>query len=291
MDAVPPQSPTFGTPAPTLGLPPEGEMRRIDPRRSLRNSLLRATLLLSSLCLAPLTLPAQQAAAESASASPSIADIRAHVTPEDMGDSLLFHRHYQQAIDQYRKAQSDSPDVWNKMGIAYQMLSDLKDAERCYKESLRLKPVNELALNNLGTVYELLGSYAKAETLYRKALQLDPDYAQFAMNLGTNLMIQAKYNRGAAMYKRALALDPHVFEQSVSPAIESGVPIEQRGAIHYYLARNCAQAGFNDRAVAYLKKALDEGFVTPDQVARDITFAALRALPAFQQLLAEQQNQ
>lgn len=266
-------------------------MRRIDPQRSLGKSLLCGTLFLTSLCLASPILPAQQATPESTSASPSLADIRAHVTPEDMGDSLLFHRHYQQAIDQYRKAQSDSPDVWDKMGIAYQMLSDLKDAERCYRESLRLNPVNELALNNLGTVYELLGSYGKAETLYRKALQLDPNYAQFAMNLGTNLMIQAKYTQGAAMYKRALALDPHVFDHSESPVLEGGVPLEQRGAIHYYLAENCVQAGFNDRAIAYLRKALDEGFVTPGEVARDSTFARLHAIPAFQQLLAEQENQ
>ena len=73
--------------------------------------------------------------------------------------------------------------------------------------------------------------------------------------------------------------------------MENAVSLEQRGAIHYYLAKNCAQAGFNDRAIAYLQKALDEGFITPGQVARDITFARLRAIPAFQQLLAEQENQ
>ncbi|HJT87366.1 MAG TPA: hypothetical protein VJ732_05905 [Bryobacteraceae bacterium] len=73
--------------------------------------------------------------------------------------------------------------------------------------------------------------------------------------------------------------------------MENVVPLEQRGAINYYMARNCADAGMNDRAVAYLRKAIDEGYITAGKIARDDSFASLRNDPAFQQLLAEQGNQ
>lgn len=268
-------------------------MRRIDPHPSLPQRLLPCAALLAALISAPPAIHAQKAALDRTAAStapPSAADLGFQVTPEDMGDSLLFHRRYQEAIAQYRKARSDSPDVWNKMGIAYQMLSDLRDAARCYEQSLRLRPDHALTLNNLGTVYDLLGFYGKAEGLYRKALDLKPKSARITMNLGTNLMFQAKYSQGSEMYKRALALDPGVFDRSVGPNSESGAPLEQRGAINYYMARNCAQAGMNDRAVAYLKKALDEGFTTPEKIAADTTFASLGNNPAFQQLIAEQED-
>lgn len=255
--------------------------------------LLPVLALLAAVIGAPLTVLAQETAMDTVPATPpQPAPVAPAFQPthEDMGDSLLYHRRYQEAIEQYRQASTDSPDVWNKMGIAYQMLSDLNDAARCYQQSLRLRPNHALTLNNLATVYDLLGFYGKAEGYYRKALELNPKSPRIAMNLGTNLMVRAKYSQGSEMYKRALSLDPAVFEPSVGPNTASGVPLQQRGAINYYKARNCAQSGMSDRAVAYLKMALDEGFTTPGKIAKDSSFSALRSNPAFQQLIFEQEN-
>ncbi|HEV2135526.1 MAG TPA: tetratricopeptide repeat protein [Terracidiphilus sp.] len=268
-------------------------MRCTYPQTSLVQQLLPALALLTALICAPLSICAQETAMDTPPAAPPQPAPLAPAfqpTHEDMGDSLLFHRRYQEAIDQYKQAPPGSPDLWNKMGIAYQMLSDLNDAARCYQQSLRLRPDHPLTLNNLGTVFDLLGFYGKAEAFYRRALELNPKSARIAMNLGTNLMIQARYSQGSAMYQRALALDPAAFDQAAGPNATSGVPLQQRGAMNYYKARNCAQAGMNDRAIAYLKMSLDEGFTTPSKIAKDSTFSALRSNPAFQQLLAEQDS-
>jgi tetratricopeptide (TPR) repeat protein len=268
-------------------------MRCTCPQKSRIQRLLPAIALLAALIGGPFSVHAQEKAMDTAPAAPpQPAPVAPAFQPthEDMGDSLLFHRRYQEAIDQYKKGSADSPDLWNKMGIAYQMLSDLNDAARCYQQSLRLRPDHALTLNNLGTVFDLLGFYGKAEGFYRKALELNPKSARIAMNLGTNLMIQAKYAQGSAMYRRALALDPAVFDQSAGPNSTNGVPLQQRGAINYYKARNCLQAGMNDRAIAYLKMALDEGYTTPDKVAKDSAFSTLRSNPAFQQLIAEEDS-
>jgi len=54
-------------------------------------------------------------------------------TPEEVGDSMMAHQRYQAAIEAYKKAPRDSPNVWNKMGISYQLMLDAEDASRCYQ--------------------------------------------------------------------------------------------------------------------------------------------------------------
>jgi hypothetical protein len=44
----------------------------------------------------------------------------------------------------------------------------------------------------------------------------------------------------------------------------------------------------NDRAIQYLRMALNEGFTNPKKIIADTEFASLRDLPAFQQMLAAQ---
>ena len=45
-----------------------------------------------------------------------------------------------------------------------------------------------------------------------------------------------------------------------------------------------------DRAIEYLRSALNEGFTNPKKIVADSEFAGLRGLPAFEQLLAGQGN-
>jgi cytochrome c-type biogenesis protein CcmH/NrfG len=49
-------------------------------------------------------------------------------TPEQLGDALMAHQRYQAAIEAYKKAPRTEPAVWNKLGIAYQLMFDLTDA-------------------------------------------------------------------------------------------------------------------------------------------------------------------
>jgi hypothetical protein len=58
--------------------------------------------------------------------------------------------------------------------------------------------------------------------------------------------------------------------------------------MNYYMARGCARAGMNDRAIEYLRVALNEGFTNPKKIVADSEFANLRGIPAFDQLLASQ---
>jgi len=53
------------------------------------------------------------------------------------------------AIAAYQQAAQDSAAVWNKMGMAYQMMYNSQEAVRCYQASLKLNPDNPHVLNNL----------------------------------------------------------------------------------------------------------------------------------------------
>src|ERR1700753_538888 len=120
---------------------------------------------LSTVLAASLTVSAQTPeetssptlTAEAGTPRPSLAPtlVPPQPAPEALGDSLMIHRRYQAAIEAYKQAQAPeaSAVVWNKMGIAYQMMFNLQDATRCYEQSLKLDSRNANVLNNLGTVY------------------------------------------------------------------------------------------------------------------------------------------
>ena len=253
---------------------------------------LKASRWILFLPLLAITLGASRAQPTQATSPPPVtaATPQKPPTPEQLGDSLVAHQRYQAALAAYSNAPQMTADIWNKMGIAYQMLFNPKDATRCYKESLKLDPANAQVMNNLATVYASLKQYGQADRMYRKALKLDPKSAIVLKNYGTNLLAEHKYNRGWAAYQQALAIDPQIFADHTGPSVQNPSNVQERGAVNYYMAAGCARAGYTDCALQYLRMALDEGFTTRKKVEADSQFARLRDNPAFKQLLAEQHN-
>ncbi len=235
-------------------------------------------------------LPAQATGQPQASSAPPPASIQPNA--EDRGDSFAAHQHYQAAIGAYEKAPQMTATIWNKMGIAYQMMFNTKDAARCYKESLKLNPRDSEVLNNLGTVYASIKDYGQSDHLYRKAIKLAPDSAIVYKNLGTNLLAERKYGKGWEAYQHAIKIDPQIFsDRGGSPHVENPASVQERGAMNYYMALGCARSGHTDCALEYLRMALDEGFTSRKKVAAEVEFASLRDNPTFQQLVAEERNQ
>jgi Flp pilus assembly protein TadD len=218
-------------------------------------------------------------------------DAKAQKTAEEIGDSLLMQGKFQGAIESYKKASQSSPMVWNKMGIAYQQLFSPDEAMRCYTTSLKLDPQDASVLNNLGTVYASLKDYRSADRYYRKAIKLDPKSAPILKNLGTNLLTRHKYKQGGEFYAAALAVDPHIFDSGATLQVSDPASAASRGALNYYMARSCMRAGLTDRAIQYLRLALNNGYTSPRKILADSEFASLYNIPAFEQLLSTQRNQ
>jgi tetratricopeptide (TPR) repeat protein len=254
--------------------------------------ILAPALLLVWLAAISPAMPAQSAdqAPAPAATTPQQAPTAQQLTPEQLGDSLVAHQRYQAALAAYAKAPQMTATLWNKMGIAYQMMFNSKDATRCYKESLKLDPHNPHVLNNLATVYASQKEYGQADKMYRRALKLDPRSAIVLKNLGTNQLAEKKYNKGWESYQQALAIDPQIFADHLGPTVENPSNVEERGAMNYYMALGCARAGYPDCALQYLRLALDEGFTDRKKVAASSEFASLRSNQAFQKLIEDQQS-
>jgi tetratricopeptide (TPR) repeat protein len=234
--------------------------------------------------------PSSPAAPATTPAPATINASQFNPTPEQVADSLMAHQRYQAAIEAYKKAPGDSADTWNKMGVAYQLMLNQDEALRCYQTALKLDPKNSVVMNNLGTIYVSRKEYAKAERTYRKAAKLNPQSALVHKNMGTVLLAEHKYQKGWQEYQTALALDPKIFEKNNAVHVENPASVQDRGAMNYYMAKGCLRAGQPERAIEYLRQALNEGFTNPKKLAADSEFATLRDVPAFQELLASQER-
>ncbi len=207
------------------------------------------------------------------------------LTPEARGDIFMARKMYREAIDVYRKLPETHVSA-NKIGIAYHQMTQLDQARKQYERALKLNPKYPEAINNLGTVYYAKKSYRRAIRYYRRALTITPNSASILSNLGTAYFARKKYNDAFQAYQKALSIDPDVFEhRSTQGVLLQERTVEERAKFHFYLAKTYAKAGVVDRALLYMRKAIEEGFREKAKFQEDPEFAALRDLPEFKELM------
>jgi len=208
------------------------------------------------------------------------------LSAEMRGDIAMARKDYRQAIDHYKGIVPQSHITYNKIGIAYHQLMEMDTAAKYYQRAIKVKRDYPEAINNLGAVYYAQKSYRRAVSLYSRALKLTPNSASIHSNLGTAWFARKNYEKASVEYQTALRLDPDVFEHRNS----NGVLLQERSTgerarFHYYLAKTYAKAGAHDRALQYMRKALEEGFKERKKFVEEPEFAALQQLPEFKELL------
>jgi tetratricopeptide (TPR) repeat protein len=208
------------------------------------------------------------------------------VLPATRGDVLMARKQYRDAIDNYEQAIKDVAIIYNKIGIAYHQLMDFKAALQYYQRSLEVNPNYSEAINNIGTVYYAQRKHKRAIDQYKKALKITPNSASIYSNLGTAYFARKNYKEAFEAYQKALSLDPEVFEHRSSQGVLlQERTVEERAKFHFFLAKTYAKAGMADRALLYMRKALEEGFKEREKFETDPDFALLKDLPEFQELL------
>ncbi len=208
------------------------------------------------------------------------------LSPEMRGDIFMARKMFREAVEMYQSMPADSPITWNKVGIAYHQMGQLGLARKSYERSVKLNPKYAEAINNLGTVAYAQKNYRRAANYYKKALIYTPDSASIHSNLGTAHFARKKYEDAMTEYQRAIALDPNVFEHRGSQGtVLQERSVEERAKFHFHLAKLYARSGQPDRALQYLRKALEEGLKDRDKLASEAAFELLRDNPEFQTLL------
>ncbi len=226
---------------------------------------------------------------ESKSAQPPITDPQKPgniVTPEVRGDIFMARKMYREAVEAYKEGPK-SAVLFNKTAIAYHQMLELGMAERYYRLAIKADSHYAEAINNLGTVYYARKSYRRAIGEYKKALRINPKSASFWSNLGVGYFARKDYKRAADAWQEALTLDPNVFEtRGTQGVLLQERNVEERAKFHYSLAQMYAKKGMNDRAILYIRRALEEGYKERKKIEEDPAFASLKDLPEFKELLA-----
>ena len=199
----------------------------------------------------------------------------------------MARKMFREAIDTYRDAPETAATV-NKIGIAFHQLLLLDQAKKNYEHAIKLDPQYSEAINNLGTIYYAQKSYRRAIGCYKRALRYSNWSASIYANLGAAYFGRKDYKKASENYEEALKLDPDVFEHhSGFGTLMQERTVEERATFHLYLAKMYAKSGANERALIYLRKALEEGVKDRKKIPDMPEFVSLKTDPGFKQLLAE----
>jgi len=205
-------------------------------------------------------------------------------------DILMARKEYldaARAYDDILKTDPNNARLYNKMGVAYQQLTDLNRAERCYKKAMHADKHFASAVNNVGTVESQKNHYAKAIDYYQKALELRVDMAPIYSNLAYAYVEQKKYPEAMDAFGKAVAIDPNILDAKGGG---NGTVIQQRtttdpGLFYFFVAKSYAMAGDAERAAHYLKLSRDDGYKDFASAQTDPAFSKVIKDPRVQEVL------
>jgi len=210
------------------------------------------------------------------------------LTLEERADIYMARKSYADAIDYYRRALKQegfsNAQVWNKLGIAYQLEMDYRAARKAYKEAAHRRADFAEPWNNLGTSYFLENKFRKSVKYYVHAIRLGPNTASFHMNLSASYSRMKKYREAIEQCAEALRIDPNVLTEHSSMA----TVVQAHGSdveFYFMLAKVFASRARPEESVRYLRRALEDGFKDLKRLDDDPDFKKISHDPAYVELL------
>lgn len=207
------------------------------------------------------------------------------------GDVMMARKRYREGADFYQQAFKLNPrnaPLANKLGIAHFQVQEYDRASSWYERALKIDKQLFEPQNNLGMVYYARRNYKKARRYFERALQLRPESASAHVNLGAAYLALKKPQEAFHEYRLAFLLDPEIMERRSSfGVILQTYSVEDMAQLHFLLAKSFAALGDIERCLAYLRRALEEGFREVELLQTEPEFALMREDIRFQQLLAQ----
>ncbi|MFP4658456.1 MAG: tetratricopeptide repeat protein, partial [Desulfonatronovibrionaceae bacterium] len=99
----------------------------------------------------------------------------------EIADIWLNAEEYTRAIDHLKNAYKENPSsvhIFNRLGMALRKLNRVEDAEKAYKQALKLGPGDEYLHFNLGRLYLENKMWDKAIKSAERALEINPDFTE-----------------------------------------------------------------------------------------------------------------
>ncbi|HVB88508.1 MAG TPA: tetratricopeptide repeat protein [Candidatus Dormibacteraeota bacterium] len=215
------------------------------------------------------------------------------MTPQQVAlmraDILMARKEYATAADAYKQIlKGDRKDsaLLNKIGMAYQQIGDMHQAERYYKRAWKFDKHFSNAMNNLGTVEYGRKRYKSAIKDYRRALKVGTDLATIYSNLGFAYCGRKEYLSATTAFSKALAIDPTIFDhrgEFGSLFLERSAP--DQATIYFLMARSYAKLGDAKQTAHYLKLARDDGYKSMHSAESDPAFKRVIGDPQVQEIV------
>lgn len=226
------------------------------------------------------------------SAPAASAESAAQLSATEWGNLYLARRDYANAVTAFqtalreRHSKPERAGLYNGLGLAYQQLGNLKQAERSYKDAHNNDKKSARYVNNLGSVYYMQRKYKNAAQQFAEAIKLDPTQAVYFVNLGSAQFARKKVAEAMTAYRQAIALDPEaLFPQPGTGPVVRDVTQNDTPLYHYQLARLFCSVGMIDDAVHQFRQAYDEKYPKLKDSLTDPAFAPLRARPEYKALM------
>jgi len=172
---------------------------------------------------------------------------------------------YAQAAAEFEKLPEPQKTtaVWNRLGVSYQMLNRIRDAQNAYRRAIRLDSSSAAAYNNLGALYYLQRNFDEAESQFRRAAQRNSQN-----NIVRRNLYAARYARDNVRLARAAAneqaqhipslvaemADDYLAVVSLAPEKDRAEALDRASRGDLFMARKL----YEDAAIEYRKAiALD----------------------------------
>ncbi len=136
-------------------------------------------------------------------------------TRDDASASAEAARSFEQALQlnpDPMDAHYDPGPAWQALGFLYVSQRNMPEAERAFRELIRLQPNDSGAYRCLGNVLAAQNKPADAISFYVAALRLNPADYGTEYNLALTLSRQGKREEAAEHYRQALRINPSFAE-------------------------------------------------------------------------------
>jgi tetratricopeptide (TPR) repeat protein len=134
------------------------------------------------------------------------------VTHYNLGLTLAAQQKFVEAEREYREAirlNPNSASAHNGLGIALGNQGKLAEADTEFREAIRIDPNYPEAHNYLGVSLGNQGRFPEAEAEYKEAIRLNPAYAEARYNMGLALGRQKKHAEAEAEFREIIRIDPN----------------------------------------------------------------------------------
>ena len=169
--------------------------------------------------------------------------------------------------------------------VSFQYDQDWPQAERQFKQAIKLKPSYALAYDWYGFMLGMLGRFDDAHAQFKRGLEIDPLSLPLNADIATCYYWQRRYDQAIEQFRKTLELDP-TFPPALQYLAQTYAAIEQyasaiqefekiklstttfgtRGFIGYVYAKWGKRAEA-ERVLVQLQDQAKHGYVTPDAFA------------------------